>query len=129
LDDPAAGVDLLYTNLEERILELMHLSFRLVTSATVATRVVRVTATNGSVVHARAVGPNTQTASQTAEYSFGVGNASLAIIGTILNRTSPLRVGIIVTALTTVETAIENIQAADQVSAVSIYFKQWLSTL
>jgi len=46
-----------------------------------------------------------------------------------LNRTSPLRVGIIVTALTTVETAIENIQAADQVSAVSIYFKQWLSTL
>lgn len=124
--NPAAGADFSYTVETGARLELINVSFTLVTDGTAGNRVAQVKLTNagGNIMHFVTSGTN-HAASLTKAYYFGatgpatVNNPITVMVMSELNR-------VVMDAGDIVASLIDTIKATDQLSAIVLTFNQYL---
>ena len=119
--DPAAGADFTITCPASTVWQVQELFFRMTTSATVANRNVRLTVKTGATVLASYWGDDAWAASQVSVFAFGgsvapLEKGSVAIRNLSLFPMPPF----IMTAGMTLNSTIENIAAADQLSGIRL---------
>lgn len=124
--DPAAGANFSQAVPTGERWKLIYCRFKLVTSATVATRQVRLqVAPDAGSFPIAFLNEETQTASVTNTYNFS--NFGSRISGPNASMTYPLiPANIEIPAAGTIATSINNIQAGDQLSEIRIYIKKFL---
>ena len=119
-NNPAAGANFTNTFQERQALRLHNLGFRLVTSAAVADRTVRLQMADGGGALLFDVTSNTnQAASLTYDYVFSaIPQVNTESSNNIVHLQIPPNIW--VAGLETIKTAIVNIQAADQISNITL---------
>lgn len=121
---PVAGVGFTYSAPGTERQMVLGVSFRLVSSADVATRTAFFSFSDGSGnVYLPISAPFTQTASHTVDYTFAVGIQQAGA-----NDGARISAGIPPVTLDVgygVKIDVTNIQAADQISAVRVLLSQW----
>jgi hypothetical protein len=124
LPNPAAGAELTYSFPGSEYTRVRAVTFKLVTSATVATRTVYLDFVDGSgVVIARMSSGFTQTASLTTVYTFGLGLVQYGA-NAAANIGSPLA-DLILCRGQKLQTTITNIQAGDAISNARLVVDQY----
>jgi len=121
---PAAGADWSYTppaGLRQRV---QSIQCTLVTSATVANRVVVVRITQGGNVVYQAASPTAQTASTTVSYVFAPGLPPQTATGGVV--VIPLPANLVITSSTTISVTTQGLAAGDQWSALNIATEDWI---
>jgi len=121
--NPSAGANLSYAVPQDALYKLFSVRFRLVTSATVADRLVQL-AIDDATTNLFFVGaPSAQGGSTTFDYYFGVVAAntySAGVIPGLLNGPIMLPAGFKIKAV------IDSIQVGDQISVARIYAEEWI---
>lgn len=121
---PGAGVGWSQTVPVNTIWLLLAINFRLVTAVAAATRTVLIQINDGSNASTIGLAGQSQLAALTRDYLFTLaqhGNLVDTIISGNINERLYLRPGWILAS------SIANIQAADQVSIITLYVHRWLT--
>jgi hypothetical protein len=129
--NPAAGSGQILAPGIVAVKELVAVEFVLTTDANVASRLARVQATRvaaGSPTIDIGVPTTVQTAGGAIRYIFGLG-LSLDMDTTTLISQAPLIQGMRMRGADTYAVTIDNIQAGDQISDTTVYFRVWPSDL
>jgi hypothetical protein len=133
VSNPAAGANFSYTALLSYRYEIINIRLQLVTAVAAGSRQVGIkfTDTLGNVF-CSVFAQGTQTLSQTNQYNFAAGvgasigtAATLIAIPTADDIQVPLPAGLQINDATVISSVVNNIQAADQISAVVIRAKTW----
>lgn len=127
--DPAAGSNFVVTNLTPTIWGVSHVRFTLTTAVAVATRIPILTFDDGVSFICHAVSGGTQPASIVDVWSFSVGTVSSA--PPALGGMAVANMGneIYIPVSGNIQSAIQNLQAADQISGITVTVKRWIAGL
>lgn len=126
VNDPAAGEEFQFTGSVSIYHKILSLSFDFASAVAAANRMVKVK--NDDVGSIISFAPSAQVASITGHYVFAQNTDSNAVtVGTHQYQKSPLRDGYITYPGGVVVSECQNIQAADQYSAIVVQTEEWIS--
>lgn len=123
---PAAGLDWSFALSQFRRTRIHTINFSLTTSVAVANRFVRVRLDTGGSTISIVPSGFAQVASTTVNYAFGVGLAAISSDPTLISAPIPqFWENDVTNAFYHVSSQTLNLQAADQLSGVNIFLRQW----
>jgi len=124
ITQPAAGADFTYTLPASGVYLFKSLAFQLVSSATAANRVARVSFTHGGLMFCELTAALAHTASLTVRYSFFPGATLLTVVSTVL--TGPAPTDFFLPGGTVIASVVGSLQATDQISAIGLFVEFFL---
>lgn len=119
--NPAAGADFSATVPAGKMWDSIAVHFHLATAVAVATRVAKITISDGTTMFAETRAGATQVASLTYEYTFVPNMQALAEQGLVVGGAMPK---VVLNAGSIISSSIYNIQAADQISNIALYVRE-----